>query len=262
MSGRLRNRSGARSAAGGLRSLLPAILTVVVIIVLWQTLEPLAHIPAFILPLPSAVFALLISPKIHWVYNAYITLSESLLGFALATVVGVALSVGIAFSRLLRSIVEPLIVAAQVIPKVAFIPLLFLWFGIDVIPRLIAVFLVCFFPVVIASTAGFAAVDEDLIDLVRSFNNSKLLLLQKVFFPSALPSIFAGLKIAIVLAPVGAVVAEFISSSSGLGYLILAGQANLNTTLVFASATVLILGSFLLYAGVLVAERLVIPWSR
>jgi len=205
---------------------------------------------------------LLFSTKVHWAYNAFLTLSEALLGFALATLGGVAIAICISFSRLVRRVIEPLIVAAQLVPKVALVPVLFLWFGFDVIPRLFAVFLVCFFPIVISSTAGFAAVDKDLEDLVRSFTSSKALLLRKVFFPSALPSIFAGLKIAIVLAPVGAVVAEFISSQAGLGFLILAGESQLDTTLVFAATTVLILGSFLLYAVVLVAERFVIPWSR
>ena len=251
-----------RGGVGNLRSLLPAIITVVVLVVLWQLLLPLTHIPSFFLPLPSSILALLISTRIHWGYNAFLTLSEAVLGFALATIVGVALAVGIAFSRLLRSVAEPLIVAAQVVPKVALIPVLFLWFGFDVVPRLVAVFLVCFFPIVISATAGFAAVDKDLIDLVRSFSSSRLLLLRKVFFPSALPSIFAGLKIAIVLAPVGAVIAEFISSQAGLGFLILAGEAQLDTTLVFAATAVLVLGSFLLYGVVLIAERLVIPWSR
>lgn len=204
----------------------------------------------------------MVSPAIHWGYNMFLTISEALLGFALATLVGVPLAVAIFFSKFLRSVLEPLIVAAQLVPKVALIPVLFLWFGFDVIPRLIAVFLVCFFPIVISSVAGFAAVDRDLEDLVRSFSKSRLVLLQKVLFPSALPNIFAGLKIGIVLAPVGAVVAEFISSQAGLGFLILAGESQLDTTLVFASATFLIIGSFLLYSVILVAERLVIPWSR
>lgn len=184
------------------------------------------------------------------------------MGFAVATVAGVALAVGIAFSRLLRSVFEPLIVAAQLVPKAALIPILFLWFGFDVIPRLVAVFLVCFFPIVIASAAGFAAVDSDLEDLVRSYSSSRSVLLRKVVFPSALPSIFAGLKIGIVLAPVGAIIAEFISSQAGLGFLILAGESQLDTTLVFAATTVLIIGSFLLYGLVLIAERLIIPWSK
>lgn len=242
--------------------MLPAILTIIVFVLLWQLLEPLANVPSFILPLPSSVLDLLLSSKIHWWFHTFITLSEALLGFSLAAVIGVALAVGIEFSRVLRSVVEPLIVGAQVVPKVAFIPVLFLWFGIDAIPRLVAVFLVCFFPIVISTTAGFAAVDKDLVDLVRVFNGNRLLLLRKVFFPSALPSIFAGLKIAIVLAPVGAVIAEFISSQAGLGFLILSGEAQLDTTLVFAAGTILILGSFALYGAVLLAERLIIPWSR
>ncbi len=204
----------------------------------------------------------MLSAKVHWAYNAFLTLAEALLGFSVAAIVGVALAAAIAFSRPLRTVAEPLVVAAQLIPKVALIPVLFLWFGFDVVPRIVAVFLVCFFPIVVASAAGFMAVDENLADLVRSYSSSKLLMLRKVSFPVALPSIFAGLKIAIVLAPVGAVVAEFISSQAGLGFLILAGEEQLNTTLVFAATAVLILGAFLLYGIVLIAEKLVIPWSN
>jgi NitT/TauT family transport system permease protein len=244
------------------RSLLPAFLTVVAILVVWQVLEPLARIPSFILPLPSAVLSLLLSSKVHWDYHTFITVSEALLGFSTATVFGIAIAIGIASSNTLRGIVEPLIVALQVVPKIAFIPVLFLWFGLGAIPRIVAVFLVCFFPIVVSATAGFATVDKDLVDLVRTFSQSRLLILRKILFPSALPSIFAGLKIAIVLAPVGAIIAEFISSQAGLGFLILSGQTQLNTTLVFAAAFVLVLASFCLYGAVLIAERLLIPWSR
>lgn len=172
------------------------------------------------------------------------------------------MAIAVSFFRVLRTIVEPLIVAAQVVPKIALVPILFLWFGFNIVPRFIAVFLVCFFPIVISSTAGFASVDQDLVDLVRSFSRSRFLLLRKIFLPSALPSIFAGLRIGIVLAPGGALIAEIIQSQAGLGFLILSGEVTFNTTLVFAAATVLILCAFLLYVAVLTVERLVVPWSR
>lgn len=252
----------ASGAVGYVRSYLSAVLMVVVVVVLWQVLTPALKIPGYFLPLPSSIFALLTSSRVNWAYNAYLTISEATLGFAAAVAVGIPVAVLISFSKTFRDLVEPLIIAAQLVPKVALIPILFLWLGYDVVPRLVAVFLVCFFPVVISSAAGFLAVDDDLVDLVRSFSSSRLLLLRKVSFPTALPSVFSGLKIAIVLAPIGAVVAEFISSQAGLGFLILAGQDQLNTTLIFASTTVLVLGSFFLYGLVLLAEKLVIPWSK
>lgn len=250
------------SLARHLRSLIPAILTVVAAVVVWQFATELFHIPTFILPAPSAILKLLLSSRIPWLYHAYITVWEAMFGFSIAAIVGVTIAVLISFFRVLRSVVEPLIIAAQVVPKMALIPILFLWFGFDFIPRVVAVFLVCFFPIIISSSAGFTSVDKDLVDLVRSFNDSKLLLLRKVFFPSALPSIFTGLKIAIVLAPAGSVIAEFIQSRAGLGFLILSGEATFDSTLVFAAAIILIMCSFLLYGALVIVERIVVPWSR
>lgn len=245
-----------------LRSLIPSALTVIVAVVLWQLGVQYLRVPSFILPAPSAILKMLASSRIPWLYHAYITLWEAMFGFSVAAVVGVTLAILMSFFRILRSVVEPLIIAAQVVPKIALIPILFLWFGFDFVPRVAAVFLVCFFPIVISSAAGFAAVDKDLVDLVKSFSTSKLLLLRKVFFPGALPNIFAGLKIAIVLAPVGATIAEFIQSRAGLGFLILSGEATFDTTLVFSAAVILIVASFLLYGCVVIAERLIVPWSR
>jgi NitT/TauT family transport system permease protein len=245
-----------------LRSLIPAAITVVAAVFVWQFATQYFHVPTFILPEPTGILKMITTSRIPWLYHAYITLWEALFGFSVAAVTGVAIAVAISFFRVLRSVAEPLIIAAQVVPKMALIPILFLWFGFDFIPRVVAVFLVCFFPIVVSSAAGFAAVDKDLVDLVRSFSNSKLLLLRKVFFPSALPNIFAGLKIAIVLAPAASTIAEFIQSRAGLGFLILSGEATYDTTLVFVAAMILILSSFMLYGFVIIAERIAIPWSR
>ena len=136
---------------------------------------------------PSSILKLIVSSRIPWLYHTEVTLSEVFAGYSLAAVTGVSLAVTVSFFRSLRSVVEPLIVAAQVIPKIALIPILFLWFGFDIVPRFIAVFLVCFFPIVISSTAGFAAVDRDLVDLVRSYSHSRLLLLRKILFPERAP---------------------------------------------------------------------------
>lgn len=245
-----------------LKSLVPSALAVIAVVIVWQVAVEYFRIPPFILPAPSAMLKMVETSRVPWLYHTEITLWESLIGFSVAAVTGIAVAVVMSFFRVFRSVVEPLIIAAQVIPKIALIPILFLWFGFDFIPRVASVFLVCFFPIVISSAAGFAAVDKDMIDLVKSFSNDRLLLLRKVFFPSALPSIFAGLKIAIVLAPAGSTIAEFIQSRAGLGFLILSGETTFDTTLVFVAAVILILTSFLLYGSVVIAEKVAIPWSR
>ncbi len=227
-----------------------------------QLIIPLLHIPSYILPVPTSVFAQFTTGRIPWVEHTVATLEEVLAGFLLAVVGGIALAVGMVLSRPLRAVIEPLVVAAQVMPKVAFAPILFLWLGLNIMPRILTVFLVCFFPIVVDAVAGFESSEREMLDLVTSFDSSKLVLLRKVQFPSALPSIFAGLRVAAGLALVGAVVAEFISSSSGLGFLILSSQVSLNTPLMFAAAAELVLMGFLFYGSVALLERLLVPWRE
>jgi NitT/TauT family transport system permease protein len=241
---------------------LPSILSVVVAIVLWQVLVPIARVPEFILPVPTEILATLLSPSIPWPMHTLSTLTEALLGFLLAVAAGVPLAVLISTSRGFKSVVEPLLVAAQLVPKVAFVPILFLWIGLNITPRILTVFLVCFFPIVVDTTAGLGLAEQDMIDLVRSYNPSKVVLLKKVLFPTALPNMFAGLKVSITLAILGAVVAEFVSSDMGLGFLIYSAQNTLDTKLAFASLALLILMGFLLYGAVLGLERLLVPWRE
>jgi len=242
------------------RSVLPAVLTIVLLVVLVQFLIPEFHIPQVILPLPSVVFSRIFASNIPWLSHLYVTLYEALGGFFLAVILGIPLAMAIYLSRPLGVVVEPIILAAQVAPKIVLVPILFLWLGFAPLPRVLTVFLLCFFPIVIDTRTGLASVEPDMVEMVKSFNSSRLELLRKVSFPTALPSIFSGLKISITLAMLGAVVAEFVSSSSGLGYLILSSQATLDTALAFASIVVLVAISLVLYGLVLLAEELVITW--
>lgn len=241
---------------------LPSVITILVVLVLWQVLVPIAHVPNYILPLPSSILNRLISPTIPWSEHVVATLEEAVPGFALAVVAGIPIAILISLSRLFKSVAEPLIIAAQLVPKVAFVPILFLWIGLNITPRILTVFLVCFFPIVIDTVAGLNLAEQDMLDLVRSYNPSKLVLLRKVLVPTALPSMFAGFKISITLAMLGAIVAEFVSSDKGLGFLIYSAQNTLDTTLAFASLTLLILLGFLLYGTVLALEWFLVPWRE
>ena len=201
-----------------------------------------------------------LNPNIPWTTHLLATYSEVVVGFLIAVAGGILLGVAIALSRTLRAVIQPIIVAAQVIPKIAFVPILFLWFGLNFIPRLMTVFLVCFFPIVIDTAGGLAAADPDMLDLIRSFDTRRLVLLTKVQFPSALPQIFSGLRVAATLSMIGAVVSEFVSANQGLGYLVAASQVSLNTPLMFAAAFLLVLGGFIMYGSVALIERVVVPW--
>lgn len=241
---------------------VPPLTVILLVVLAFQVLVPVFRVPQFIIPLPSSVVSLLLFSKVPWSQHVLATTTEAVYGFMLAAVVGVAIAVAISVSGVLKAIFEPLILSVQIIPKVAIVPILFLWLGLGLLPKVITVFLMCLFPIVIDTEAGLASADRDMIDLVRTFDPSRVTILRKAMLPSALPSIFSGLKVAIALALVGAVVAEFVSSSQGLGFLILSAQVQLDTTLAFASATLLALVGFALYAAILVAERIALPWRQ
>ena len=241
-------------------SLLPSIIVVVAFLVFMQLLLPVAAVPSYIVPLPSAVFGELFASNIPWGMHLWVTLEETLAGFGLAILLGIGLAILIELSSVLSRVIQPIIVAAQVIPKVALAPILFLWLGLNLVPRILTVFLVCFFPVVVDTSAGLASADPDMLNLVRAFDSSRLTVLRKVKFPNALPNIFAGLKVAASLAVVGSVVSEFIWSDSGLGFLIVSSQVSLNAPLMFAATALLILEGFALYGFVTLMESVMVPW--
>lgn len=240
---------------------LPAIIAFVIFIVAWQLIVTFLNIPTFLLPPPSKIVTSLLNPSYSWWNNSYVTIYESLAGFGVAVVVGLGLAVVMVLSEKISRVIYPFVIAAQVVPKIALVPILFIWFGFNDWPRILTVFLVCFFPIVIDTMGGLYSIEPDTIDLIRSFSRRRLDLLSKAMFPSALPNVFSGLKVAITLALIGALVAEFVSSNQGLGFLIITAQGQLNTTLAFAAVTLLIIIGFVLYIAIEVLEKVVIPWK-
>jgi NitT/TauT family transport system permease protein len=240
---------------------IPSVIVFGGILIIWQLYVTSFRVPSFLLPPPSAILSRLFDGTIPWPQSAFVTTYEALVGFTLAAAFGVLIAVPMVLSKRLAIVAYPFIIAAQVMPKLAFVPILFIWLGFNDIPRVLTVFLVCFFPVVIDTVAGLSSLDPDMADLVRLQSPRKIDLLTKAMFPHALPSIFAGLKVSATLAMVGAVVAEFVSSNQGLGFLIVSAETQLNTALAFAAATILVVLGFLLYAAVELAERLVVPWK-
>ena len=241
---------------------LPAISLFVALMIIWQVVVTAFAIPSFFLPAPSRIIADLLNPSYQWFKNTSATVYEAVAGFFLAVVLGLGLAVLMTLSERLRVLIYPFVITAQVIPKLAFIPILFIWLGFTSdFPRIFTVFLVCFFPVVVDSLAGMVSVEPDMVELVRSYTPSKIDLLRKALFPTALPNIFAGLKVSITLAVIGALVAEFVSSNQGLGFLIISAQVQLDNTLAFAAATLLVAVGLLLYIALELLERLMVPWK-
>jgi NitT/TauT family transport system permease protein len=241
--------------------LLPA-LTIAGLVLAWEVASRATALPAFILPAPSSILAMGLEWRRHLPGHFAVTLYETLVGFALSIAVAVPIAVLIVSSRFLSRTIYPLLLVLQSVPKVAIAPLLLIWVGYGELPKILVVFLVCFFPIVLGTAAGLTSVPPDMLDLVRSLSASTGQLFLKVRFPYAMPQIFVGLKVAITLAVIGAVIGEFVGSERGLGYLILVSSSQINTALAFASMILLSVMSIVLFYALEWLERLVVPWAQ
>jgi NitT/TauT family transport system permease protein len=235
-------------------------LAVVVVVAVWAAVVRIFDIPDYLLPAPQAVAARIVKEwALLWKNGAY-TLMSVLTGFAAGVAIGVPLAFGIVLSRSMERIAMPFLVMSQTIPKVAIAPILVVWLGFGILPKIAIVFLISFFPIVVSTVVGLKSVETDMIDLVRSMGARTGKIMLRVRGPSALPQMFAGFKIAVCLAVVGAIVGEFVGSDRGLGYLLLTSTGTLDGTLVWAALFVLIAMGIGLFAIVSKLERLAIPW--
>jgi len=192
--------------------------------------------------------------------HAWQTILETLLGFALALALGLGLALVIDLSLLLRRAIYPLLVFSQTIPILAIAPLLVLWFGFGILPKILVVALVCFFPIVVAGADGLASADPELIKLFRTFGADKWTIFRKVRFPGALPSIFSGIRIGVTYAVTGAVWGEYVGAEYGLGIFMQRSQHANQMAVVFAAIVLIAAVSIALFLVSLLVERLVIPW--
>lgn len=251
--------------ARGLRSLgwnlLPP-LTFVAIVVLWSASVRLLRIPSFLLPGPEAVFhRLLVDYALLW-NHALITLSEVVLGFALTVVTAIPLGLVIALSPLAKQILYPPIMLLQLVPKIAVAPLFLVWLGFGIESKVMLTTLMTFFPLLLAAVSGFQILDSRLLYLTQSMGASGWQTFRYLRFPAALPVIFAGLKTSATIAATAAIVAEFVGSNAGLGYVLLRATSTMDIELTFAVLVVLTLIGILVNYAVEVAEWAMTPWQR
>jgi NitT/TauT family transport system permease protein len=190
------------------------------------------------------------------------TLAEVLLGFALGTVLGIGGGAMVAHSPLLRRVLSPYLVASQALPKLALAPLLVLWLGYDLAPKVVITALVAFFPLLENTVVGLNDVAPEKLELFRLLRASAWQTFIKLRVPTALPYLFAGLRVAIVLSVVGAVVGEYVGANRGLGALIIASQGTMDTPLMFAVLVLLTAIGIGLYLVVVLTERLTLRWQR
>ncbi len=241
--------------------LLP-IEFILAILILWQVVSRLGSVPEYILPAPTEIAARLVrSWDVLW-DALLVTTTEVLVGFVLGIVLGIGLAIPIAYSTTVRNTLYPIIIASQAVPKIAIAPLLVLWLGFDIWPKIAVTALMVFFPVTVTAAEGFTSVDRNLIDLLRSVHATPAQIFFRIRLPHAMPHIFSGLKVGITLAVVGAVVGEWMGADSGLGYLLTFANTMLDSTLLFAALFLLIVLGVLLFILVGIAERLILPWNQ
>jgi NitT/TauT family transport system permease protein len=235
-------------------------LTLVALVATWELLCRALNIPVFLIPAPSQVAWRLYEKRDLYLIHTWTTLYETTAGFLLAVVFGILCAAIIVVIPKLRDIVMPLLLVAQLVPKVAIAPLLLIWFGYGLFPKVLVAFLVAFFPIVVNGASGLASVQPELLDLGHSLQASRWQTFWKFRIPSALPELFSGMKVAVTLAIIGAIIGEFVGGNRGLGYLIIVANQELDTPLAFAAIFLLSAAGIALYAIVEMFERMLIPW--
>jgi NitT/TauT family transport system permease protein len=244
----------------GLYDSLPALGLALALLLVWQAASWGFHIPAFALPSPAAIGAELVQQQSSLFQAALITGEEVAAGFVLSACVGIAAALVIARFTLLGRALYPLMVLFQTVPKVALAPLFILWFGFNLFPKILLIVTIAFFPVALNMLAGLQSADANLLALFHSVGASKSEILSRVQIPHALPQLMAGLKIAITLCVIGAIVGEFAGASAGLGYVIEFASTQLDTPLVFAALVEVSVLGILFYYAVELVERRIIFW--
>jgi putative hydroxymethylpyrimidine transport system permease protein len=227
----------------------------------WDWIANALNIQDFLVPAPSDIASSLWDDRSLLLSNGWVTLKEVLLGFGIAAVVGVGFAILIHLSDLARRAVYPLLIGSQTIPIVILAPILVVWFGFGLTPKLVIVALICFFPITVNTLDGLRSVDPDLTKMMRSLGAGRLQRLWRAELPTALPYAFSGARVAITVSVIGAVFAEYVGSSEGLGHLINQAQAQLLTARSFAAVVVLSAMALGLFALVTLVERRLVTWD-
>jgi NitT/TauT family transport system permease protein len=238
------------------------LLSIVLLVIIWKLVIALFDVSPFVLPQPEDVLKgvkELVNSDGFWT-DVRVTLTETLVGFAIALALGIILGTILGRVMWLEQAARPVIVASQVVPKVALIPLFIIWFGFGMTSKIIIVALLAFFPILLNVILGVRSVDSGHRDVMRSLNASRWETFRRLEYPSTLPYILAGMEVGIVFAVVGAIVGEYLGGDQGLGYRIVTSLNNLQAETLFAVILVLTLFGFLLYLAVIALKRFLIPW--
>ena len=242
--------------------MIGAVLIILVLLGAWQAYADLGNVDDFLLPAPTQVASALWDDRSLLWHNLLVTAQEVGLGILLALVAGALLAIAIHLFPTLRRALYPLLVGSQAVPIVIVAPLLVVWFGFGIAPKLAIITLVCFFPVVVTTLDALAAVDPEQLKLLRTLDATRWQEFRWVEAPAALPGALSGAKIAVAIAVIGAVFAEYAGSSEGLGNVILQATPQLETARAYAAVVLLAALAVLLFFLLSLAERLLVPWAR
>lgn len=231
------------------------------LLVTWEVGIRTFSVPEYLFPTPSAIIATTVKNWNLLLNGTWITTIEILLGYFASIVIGVPLALAIFHWPVFAKSIYPLLISTQAMPKVAVAPLLVVWFGFGLLPKVLIAFLIAFFPIVINTIVGLASLEREKIHLAQSMGLSRLDTFRLIRLPHALPSLFAGLKISITLAVVGAVVGEFVGGDGGLGYQLMVANGAMDTPLLFAGIVVLTILGLVLFWMVEAAERWAMPYQ-
>ncbi|MDP6867042.1 MAG: ABC transporter permease [Acidimicrobiales bacterium] len=245
---------------GGISATLPPLLFGIGVIAFWELWTIITNSDPRLFPPPSDVANAFIDDPSLYIRNAKTTAIEMVLGFGVGAVVGIALGLLVTYSKPLRRAVYPWLVISQTIPIPAVAAVLVTWFGFSILPKVIVVALIAFFPISVSTTDGLVSVDSQMIQLMRTFGANRVQIFREVRIPHALPHVFTGMKVAAAFSVLGAVFGEWVGARGGLGYLLLIKNRSVNTDDVFAIIAVLATLGVMFFGLITLIERLVIPW--
>ncbi|MET8796965.1 ABC transporter permease [Nocardia sp. NPDC004568] len=233
---------------------------VAVLVVAWWAVTAFGLVEPYILPSPADTWRTAADNSTYLLQNTWVTTYETVVGFVIAALIGETVALVMIYSRGVERTMYPLILFAQVIPKIAIAPLFIVWLGFGTGPKILVAVLMAFFPIVISGMAGLRSVDPEILELTSTMGASNWKTFVKVRFPASLPQLMSGLKIAATLAVTGAVVGEFVGANEGLGYVILQANGNIDTAMLFAALIIMSLLGIILFAIIEIAEQFLIPW--
>lgn len=233
---------------------------VVTLIAAWWAVTKFELVEPYILPSPADTWRTTVDNSTYLLENTWVTTYETVVGFVIAALIGEAVALVMIYSRGIERTMYPLILFAQVIPKIAIAPLFIVWLGFGTSPKILVAVLMAFFPIVISGMAGLRSVDPEILELTSTMGASNWKTFVKVRFPASLPQLMSGLKIAATLAVTGAVVGEFVGANEGLGYVILQANGNIDTAMLFAALIIMSMLGIILFAIIEIAEQFLIPW--